>query len=243
MPYLRPIGRRYGECTACLRNRVLLNLFECVAELVRIGLETSRAIRNYWRMPRKHTRKAPVAQMLYHVFNREKNRAPMFLDDEDRRTFTWMISRYLTPQPSRDARGRPYRNLRHAVRLESMALKSNHFHNGLFQVVEGGVEALMNGAMTSYVRYFNRKYGRDGEMFRGEYRCIPKPDRHSQRTLFAYIHDNHGDDCHCEFCSHRYFVDPSDVPGWLSVDRPLALFGGPERYKQFRQARSLIRAP
>lgn len=194
-------------------------------------------------MPRKNTRKAPAANAVYHVYNRKKDRAPMFLDDEDRQTFQWMITRYLTPQPSRDTRGRPYRNLRAAVRLESMALMTNHFHNGLYQLIPGGVEALMQGALTSYVRYFNRKHGGGGEMFSGEYRCVAKPDRHSQRVMFAYIHDNHGPACTCGFCTHRYFADPSDVPGWLDVDRPLAIFGGPAGYARFRAARAELHAP
>lgn len=194
-------------------------------------------------MPWKHTRKAPRANTLYHVFNREKDREPMFLDDEDRRTFTWMVGRYLTEKPTLDARGRPYRNLRSMVRLEAQALRDNHFHDGVFQIVPGGIEALMNGVMTSYVRYFNRRHGKSGNMFRGEYRCIPKRDRHSQRVMFSYIHDNHGPACFCEFCTHRYFADPTDVPSWLDVERPLRIFGGPDGYHRFRAARVVLKLP
>lgn len=194
-------------------------------------------------MPRKHTRKAPADLTVYHVFNREKNREPMFLDDEDRRVFRWMITRYLTREPSYDRYGRPYRRLRGVVRLEGMAFETTHYHLDLFQIVANGIETLMHAATSSYVRYFNRKYGRTGEMFRGEYRCIPKYDLQAQRTLLAYIHEHHGPNCGCEFCTNRHFVDPSDVPGWLSIDRALKIFGGPEGYQRFRIARSILRAP
>jgi hypothetical protein len=194
-------------------------------------------------VPRRNTRKAPQGNTLYHVYNRERDRLPMFIDDQDRLTFTRMITRYLTEQPSFDSRGRPYRSLRDAVRLESLALETTHYHSAMYQLIPGGIEALMNGAVTGYVRYFHRRHGGEGAMFRGEYRCAPRLDRYGQKTLFAYIHDNHGADCHCRFCTHRYFLDPTDAPNWLHTERALALFGGSEGYQQFRAARSLIKGP
>ena len=40
----------------------------------------------------------------YHVFNRGQDGMWIFRDDEDRRTFEWMINRHLTATPSKDLR-------------------------------------------------------------------------------------------------------------------------------------------
>lgn len=179
-----------------------------------------------------------MAGVMYHVYNRERDRRPMFLDDEDKRVFRGMVARYLSLAPSTDARGRTYRPLRSKVRLVSFAILDNHFHLALFQRVPGGIEDLMNGVMTSYVRYFNRRHGRSGGMFRGEYRCVPKLDRYSEMTLIAYVHDNHGADCFCEFCSNAmYLGDPGDVPTWIDLSPALEMFGGVSGYSHFRATR------
>jgi REP element-mobilizing transposase RayT len=179
---------------------------------------------------------------MYHVYNREQNRQVMFVDDEDKRVFRWMVTRYLTRDLSRDLRGRAYRPLHSRVRLVAFAILDNHFHLALFQIEKGGVEDLMNGVMTSYVRYFNRRHGRSGGMFRGEYRCVAKPDRYSQMTLVAYIHDNHGIDCRCEFCSNgMYLGEPSEVPSWIDLAPALEMFGGVDSYQHFRRARAELK--
>lgn len=123
--------------------------------------------------------------------------------------------------------------------LRAFAIKGNHFHLALFELQVGGIEALMNGVMTSYVRYFNKKHGKDGPLFRGEYRSVPKPGRRAAMNLIAYVHDNHGPDCRCEFCSHRYFA-AGDPPGWFDLEPSLALFGGRSEYNDYRAARRRI---
>lgn len=183
-----------------------------------------------------------MAGVMNHAYSRERDRRPMFIDDEDKRIFREMITRYLTRTTSRDRRGRAYRSLRSKVRLVSFAILDNHFHLALFELEPGGIEDLMNGVMTSYVRYFNRRHGRSGAMFRGEYRCTPKLDRYAEMTLIAYIHDNHGAECLCEFCSNAlYLGDPEDVPSWIDLAPALAMFGGVAGYRRFRDTRSELK--
>lgn len=189
-------------------------------------------------MPHRNSRQRSRAVRDFHVYNRQRDRDPIFRDDEDRRMFLWMISRYLMPVPQHDARGRAYRNLRGHVEVLAFALMLNHFHLVIRQLRPDGMRMLMNGAMSSYVRYFNGKYGENGSMFGERYRASEKSDRRSLLNAISYVHDNHALDCLCEFCSHRYYSNPGiEVPAWISVEAGLQRFGDSARYLDYRQMR------
>src|SRR4051812_41704268 len=119
-------------------------------------------------MPRKNTRLSDLVGGLYHGYNREREKAPMFKDDEDRRFFKSLFERHLSLDPPSDSRGRQYASYRHRVELLSLTIKRNHFHVALFQLEPGGAGALMRAVVAVYVRYFNDKYGKGGAMFDGE---------------------------------------------------------------------------
>jgi REP element-mobilizing transposase RayT len=175
----------------------------------------------------------------FHVYNRERNRDPMFIDDEDRRMFLSIVRRYLSVVVHKDARGRPYRCLRTHVRLLAFALMDNHFHLVLRQLRAGGMEVLMRSVMTSYVQYFNRRHDGGGSMFVERYRAAEKVDRRSKLNAIAYVHDNHSLDCRCEFCSHRFYMAPiSETPSWIEAQTGVTMFGGVEKYLNYREHRS-----
>lgn len=162
----------------------------------------------------------------------------MFHDDDDRRAFMDILKRHLSRIPSRDSRGRPHKNLRDVVRLAAFALKENHFHLVLYQVVAGGVGELMRPVLVAYTNYFNRKYGTSGSLFVDVTRRRLLDGRREELDGISYVHDNHGPDCRCEFCSHRFYVgDEADVPSWIGVKGGLELFGGVAEYERFRRLR------
>lgn len=189
-------------------------------------------------MPYRNTRNRSQPNADFHLYNRERNRDPMFIDDEDRRMFLWMFRRYLSTVVHHDARGRPYRNLRSHVQLLAFALMENHFHLVIRQLRMGGMETLMRGVMTGYVSYFNRRHGVAGGMFLERFRAPEKIDRRSKLNAISYVHDNHGLDCRCEFCSHRFYLDAPDSPSWIDAGVGVAMFGGVEKYLDYRQFRS-----
>lgn len=190
-------------------------------------------------MPYRNTRDRGYPNADFHSYNRERNRDPMFIDDEDRRMFLSIVRRYLSTVVHKDARGRPYRNLRSQVRLLAFALMENHFHLVLRQLRAGGMEAFMRSVMTSYVQYFNRRHGSAGGMFIERYRAAEKPDRRSKLNAIAYVHDNHGLDCCCEFCSHSFYLaSPAEVPSWIDARVGVTMFGGADKYLEYRDHRS-----
>jgi REP element-mobilizing transposase RayT len=189
-------------------------------------------------MPYRNTRNRTRTNADFHTYNREQHREPMFVDDEDRRMFLWLVRRYLSTVVHTDARGRPYRNLRSHVQLLAFALMGNHFHLVLRQLRTRGLETFMNGVMSSYVRYFNKRHGGSGTLFTERFRAVEKLDRRSRLNAIAYVHDNHGIDCRCEFCSHRFYVGLGDgVPSWIAAEQGIRMFGGTENYLEYRQLR------
>ncbi len=193
-------------------------------------------------MPRRNVISRLLAGRLYHVYNREAGRRPMFLDDEDRRFFKEALRRHLSREPVKDDRGRTYRSLRERVRLAAFAVCRTHFHLVLFQVDAGGMEALMRSVMSAYVQYFKRKYGRDHAMFDGSYRARALLSRREKLTGIAYVNENHGDHCFCEFCSHReYASGAAESPDWLDVSSGLRLFGGVGNYLELLAVRRRLR--
>lgn len=181
-------------------------------------------------------RRRPFAD--FHVYNRERNRDPIFFDDEDRRYFLWLIRRYLSTVPHADSRGRPYGSHRGRVQLLAYSLMLNHFHLVIRQLQAGGMEKLMHAVMTSYVRYFNKRHGETGALFDGRYRAAIKLDRRSKLNAIAYVHDNHSLECCCEFCSHRFYVGTSDTPSWIEARDGISLFGGEGEYLDYRRMRA-----
>jgi hypothetical protein len=180
--------------------------------------------------------------VVYHGYNRERQKAPMFRDAEDRRFFKSLFERHLSAEVQQDSRGRPFKNHRKGVRLLALAIMTNHFHVALFQVEPGAAGALMKTIVAVYVRYFNDKYGRDGAMFEGEVRLRASKSRRDDLNAIAYVHENHGDHCYCEFCTHALYVGhPSLVPDWVSAERGLELFGGVGGYLSWLRARQLQR--
>ncbi len=173
-----------------------------------------------------------------HLYNREQNRDPMFVDDDDRVEFMWMLTRYLSATRQTDSRGRPYKSFRGKVDLLAFAIMTNHFHLVLRQLVPGAVELMMNGVLSSYVRYFHKRHGGEGTMFEDRFRSALKTDRRSLLNAIAYVHDNHGLVCDCRFCSHRFYADGAgESPSWLAAESGLAKFGSVERYLAYREMR------
>lgn len=162
----------------------------------------------------------------------------MFRDDDDRRYFKSLLERYLDPRGNDG----PHANYRDRVELWSLTIKTNHYHLVLRQLVPGGVGALMRAVLALYVRHFNRKYGDAGAMFSGEVRFRPAATRRDILNAIAYVHENHGDHCFCEFCTHWLYVGhPAHVPGWVSVAVALKCVGGVGRYSDWLFLRRQMR--
>jgi len=191
-------------------------------------------------MPRKHIRGQRQLRA-FHVYNQgaKVNGRPrrVFVDDEDKRYFLWLLARHLGARQRHDDRGRPYAHLRDKLTLLAYNVMVTHFHLIVWQHSPDGVATLMNRVKASYTRYFNAKYGNTKPLFNGPVQAIEIDDRSYFRWLVGYVHDNHRDGVDYTFSSHRAWVEDEHCPGWLDPAPGLRVFGSEEDYLLYLEQR------
>ena len=73
--------------------------------------------------------------------------------------------------------------------LYAYCLMSNHFHL-LIRERNDNLAMAVKRIASSYVYYYNHKYGRDGHLFRERFKSEPVNDMDYFTTLLRYIHQN-----------------------------------------------------
>lgn len=174
----------------------------------------------------EHTRNRHVSNT-DHIFNRARDGRRMFIDDADREYFHDLLIHGL----NRVGQG---------ASLIAYCLLATHFHLILREYSSGAQCSLMNGLLSSYVRYFNRRHGTTGPMFAGEYRGVPIRNNRELRWKIAYVHDNHTSGYEHRYSTHRYYLeDSSESPRWLDVKTGLDAFGGVDSYLSYIERRAV----
>ena len=138
-------------------------------------------------MPSRNSIKQYVAGSYYHIYNRGVERRVVFMDDRDYRTFIGYLKFYLTPP---DPWTRAHKDLSQEIELMAYCLMPNHFHLLVRQVSDRGIESLMRCLMSSYVRYFNRRYKRVGSLFQDSYKAVRIINDSQLYQVEKYIHLN-----------------------------------------------------
>nr|WP_246578297.1 transposase [Clostridium frigoris] len=98
----------------------------------------------------------------------------LFKDDEDKKRYLLLIKKYKTL---------------HNFKLYGYCLMDNHVH---LMIDANGcdISKIMHGINFSYAMYFNRKYKREGHLFKDRFKSkIVYSDRYL-RTLSLYMHNN-----------------------------------------------------
>lgn len=130
------------------------------------------------RQPRK-----PSGTGIFHVMMRGINHQNIFEDEEDYYRF---LSTLEAMAESYEEDGTPAgRN----YTLYAYCLMSNHFHL-LIRERDDDLAMAVKRIASSYVYYYNHKYGRDGHLFRERFRSEPVNDMEYFTTLLRYIHQN-----------------------------------------------------
>ena len=132
----------------------------------------------------------------YHIYNRGAHKAPIFLDKNDYERFVSLLFTANDASPRRiDLRRINYRDMFAYARdplvdIYAYCLMPNHFHIGLNEIREKGVERFMRKLCTAYAMYYNGKYGHSGTIFQGEYKSKRVENDEQLRYLVQYIHLN-----------------------------------------------------
>lgn len=110
----------------------------------------------------------------YHVMNRGTNRQNIFKDDKDREVFLRLVEETI----------RQWK-----IEVHAFCLMSNHYHM-LIRTPLANLSRAMRHINGVYTQRYNRKWNRDGQIFRGRYKAILVEDEAYLVELLRYIHLN-----------------------------------------------------
>ena len=130
----------------------------------------------------------------YHVFNRGAHKAPIFNDRDDYVRFVSLLYAANNARRVDLHRIKPSNMFSHEREMLSepfsYCLMPNHFHIGLKETNNEGIEKFMHKLCTSYAMYYNIKYKHSGTIFQGQYKSKLVDSDEYLRYLIQYIHLN-----------------------------------------------------
>lgn len=183
-------------------------------------------------MPSRNIDKIDVEDSYYHIYARGHSRSKIFLDQADYTTFINLFKRYLAKEQQRDSTGMPYPHLYGKLELLCFCLMQNHFHLLIYQRDAGAMQAFMRSVMTSYSRYFNKKYQRSGALFESRYKASLISDQTYLQHITRYIHLNRKQWEHSPHTSIDFYIGGSRAE-WVRPGRIMSLFASSVEYKEF----------
>ena len=131
----------------------------------------------------------------YHIYNRGTDKRIIFLDDNDRKRFYYLLFLCNGKSPFEISeldlrRVFDFGRGETLVDIGAVCLMDNHFHLLLREKKENGISEFMHKVSTAYTLYFNRKYKRTGALFGGRFKAEYVGNDRYLNYLFAYIHLN-----------------------------------------------------
>lgn len=183
-------------------------------------------------MPGRNIIKQDVADSFQHVYARGHSKHKIFIDEQDYITFLVLFQRYLSAEEARDPYGISYPNFYNKVELLAYCLMPNHFHLLVYVRQPGAMGKLMRCVLTSYSRYFNKKYKRTGSLFESRYKASMISDEAYLEHISRYIHLNPQHWRNYEYSSLPYYLQRDEVT-WIRPKRILDMFSTPEEYLEF----------
>jgi putative transposase len=111
---------------------------------------------------------------LYHILSRGNNRRLIFGSEDDYRKFLLQLSRQKAKLP---------------FYLYAYCLMPNHIHL-LIERRDDAISRVMQGLLTAYSQYYNRKHRRSGHLLQGRYKAILCQSDQYLAELVRYIHLN-----------------------------------------------------
>jgi len=166
----------------------------------------------------------------HHVMNRGHNREAIFRDEDDCRSFAAGLS---------DVTGAA------GIEIHAYAFMSNHFHLMVHAPHAGLADAMQHVESLYAVRY-NKKYGREGAVYKGRYRSVLLDSEPHFLEVPRYIENNPvaagvvHDPASYRWSSHRVLALDEPAPDFLSTDIivPNYFDGSAATYKAFVNERN-----
>lgn len=123
-------------------------------------------------MPRRPRRKSHTG--IYHIMLRGVNRQTIFEDEKDKTRFLDTLKKYKAISK---------------YRIYSFCLMDNHIHL-LLEEADESVSQAIKRISSSYVYWYNMKYGRSGHLFQERFKAENVETTAYFLTVLRYIHQN-----------------------------------------------------
>ncbi len=152
------------------------------------------------------TRKIQFAEgEYYHIYNRGVDKRSIFDDREDVERFLQCMQEFNVMEPigslyensfRRDQLGGKASKLTITeedvplVEFIAYCLNPNHFHFILKQLVDKGIEKIMQKIGTSHTMFFNNKYERSGSLFQGKFKAVHIDSNEYLLHVSSYVNLN-----------------------------------------------------
>lgn len=115
----------------------------------------------------------------YHIYNRGNNKEDLFPEEENYAYFLFLVSKYLLP----------------IAHIYAYCLLKNHFHfliqiKDETEIDDKKLHQPFSNLFNAYAKAINKKYGREGSLFRSNFKKIKIKDENQLINTILYIHLN-----------------------------------------------------
>lgn len=141
----------------------------------------------------------------YHVFDRGIKKQNIFLDDQDKARFIFLITHFQSPirifnvsfytnafvkKGCFNTKDHTIKKLldKRNVELMAFVLMPNNFHLLIKNLEEGILSVYMHRVLTAYGKYFNAKYYKVGQVFDGSFKTAKIKNNDQLAYLADYLH-------------------------------------------------------
>ncbi len=161
----------------------------------------------------------------HHVMNRGRDNQTIYWDDEDYVAFLGTLAEVTKEY--------------HAV-IHAYCLMTNHYHL-LIETPKANLSQIMKHINGFYTQRFNRKYRKDGALFRGRYKSILVDEDSYLLQLTRYIHRNPVEVkkkmvkqlSDYPWSSYPAYINQAKAPDWLFREKTYQMLGHRYRYKGY----------
>ncbi len=135
----------------------------------------------------------------YHIYNRGNNKEKIYLDDQDYRAFLFRLGLTLgfeNKELNHSIFNMPYSRIRiigsekNKIKIHAFTLMPNHFHLLIEQNSDYTISKFIHKIITSYSKYYNKKYNRVGHVFQDQFKAVCMESNPQIMWTSAYIHMN-----------------------------------------------------
>lgn len=193
----------------------------------------------------------------FHIFGRGANKEKIFIDDEDKTRFIFLITHFQSPTKVYNVSWYTKSFLKNGsfstkenkiheilkernVRLIAFAIMPNHFHILVQNLEDGILSVYMHRILTAYSKYFNQKYNKKGHVFGGPFGAVHTKNNTQLLHLSAYIHKNPKEIKEWEnrydkypYSSYQDYIGLNRWGNLLSTEIVLKQFKDQAKYKDF----------